>query len=581
MQGNILYIADNGMVDIPKDAQVVFFNEDSDEYLNRLNIIDIFNKKQEELRKKLLFFNRQVFEKIIPLLDRDEDYNYLLTSLFFEKSPYKTDYIYIFYKLNIIIDYIKSNNINKICLNINQLNIVKFFDKFAKQNDIYFENLRNNKEEKNIKDIVMKSFSLSSLYFLKRETKKIFKKINKNKQVHSKLVVSYYPNYYFEEDEFISKYFGAVSKELNKNYDWLFIYADDINKIGKEQSRLKEHHFVSYNFLDSFISMSDMFQIVKESSRLYKKFKRINISQLFYFNNVDYYDILIDDWKKSISSILIDTMIFKKKFENFLKLYNHNEIVYLMEYQPWEDVLNKLARNHNICTKGVTHSVIRPNLMNYYHDTLVHKYMNTSNFIGSNSPLSDKIFEQNGFKGNQIKPIEAQRFNYLSKIEKVNTESSKNLLITTSIDYEETEELLKTFASAYKENIFNKIFIKPHPDLDVVNIIKSIDDFPEYEIIGGNMNDAFAIVNTVFTANSSSVLLESLLNNKNTITLFSLKTLPMPAVKDHELLNIATSIKSLEKILNSLKFENKHINQKEMLFLNQKLNMWNSFLGLK
>lgn len=581
MQNNTLYIVDDDSANIPQDSHVVFLNQNSEEYLNRLNIIDIFNKKQEELRNKLLVFNKQVFEKIKPLIDKDDDYKYLLTSLFFEKSPYKTDYIYIFYKLNIIIDYIKSNNIDKICLNINQLNIVKFFDNFAKQCDINFENLRNYKDEKNIKDIVMKNFHLSSLYFLKRETKKIFKKINKNKQVHEKLVVSYYPNYYFEGDEFISKYFGAVSKELNKNYDWLFIYSDDINKIGDEESGLKKHYFGTYNFLDSFISMSDMFQILKESNRLYKKFKRINKSQLFYFNDVDYYDILVDDWKKSISSILIDTMIFEKKFDNFLKIHHHNEVLYLMEYQPWEDMLNKTAKKHNICLKGVTHSVIRPNLMNYYHDTLVHKCMNTPNFVGSNSPLSNKIFQKNGFNNNQIKSIEAQRFNYLSEIKTINTEPSKNLLITTSINYAETEELLTTFSLAYKENIFNKIFIKPHPDLNVINIIKSIDNFPEYEIIDGAMHDAFAMVDTVFTANSSSVLLESLLNNKITITLFSLRTLPMPAVNEHKLLNIATSIKKLEEIFKSLNQETKDIDYKEMLFLNKKLNKWHSFLGLK
>jgi len=581
MQNNTLYIVDDDSTGIPKESQVTFLNQDNEEYPNRLNILDVFTEKQEELKNKLLVFNKQVFERIKPLLDNDDDYKYLLTSLFFEKSPYKTGYIYIFNKLNIIVNYIKSNNIKKIYLNTNRLNIVKFFEKFAKQNDINFENLGSNQKEKKIKDIVMKSFTLSSLYFLKRETKKIFKKLKKNKQVHDKLVVSYYPNYYFEEDEFISKYFGAVSKELNKNYDWLFIYVDDINKIGQEQSGLIGHHFNTYNFLDSFISVSNILQILKKANQLHSKFKKIKTNELFYFNDIDYNAILIDDWKKSISSILIDTMIFEKKFENFLKLYNHNEILYLMEYQPWEDVLNKTARKHNICTKGVTHSVIRPNLVNYYHDTLLHSYMNTPNFIGSNGPLGHKIFQQNGFRDNQIKSIEAQRFNYLSEIEKENIVSSKNLLITTSIDYEETKELLKTFSLAYKEKIFNKIFIKPHPDLDVQSIIKSINNFPEYEIIGGNMNDAFAMIDTVFTANSSSVLLESLMNNKTTITLFSLRTLPMPAVNSHELLNIATSVKNLEEILNSLEDEKKHINYQEMLFLNQKLKMWHSFLGHK
>lgn len=581
MQDNILYILDSDIVNIPKDSLVVFLTEDSIEFSNRINIIDIFMKNQIELKDKLLDFNRHVFEKLKPYIDEDDDYKYLLTSLFFEKSPYKTDYIYTFYKLNIIVDYIKNNNINKICLNTKQLNIVKFFCRFSKQNNIDFENLETIKEEKNIKEIVLKSFSLSSLYFFKRETKKVFKKINKNKQAHRNLVVSYYPNYHFERDEFISKYFGSVSKELNKNYDWLFIYPSNIDKISKEETVLKEKNFNIYNFLDAFISLKDMFQIIKRAKKVYSKLNKLDTINLFSFNGVDYLDIVIDDWKKSISSVLIDTMIFERKFENFFKHYNYDEIIYLMEYQPWEEMLNKMAKKQNICTKGVTHSVIRPNLMNYYHDKLVHCYMNTPSFIGSNSPLSDMIFEQNGFSKEQIKNIEAQRFNYLSEIELVNNNPIKKLLITTSIDYEETEELLKTFSLAYSKNIFNKIFIKPHPYLDVVNIIKNIDNFPAYEIIGGTMNDAFSMVDTIFTVNSSSVLLESLLNKKNTITLFSLKTLPMPAIDNHKLLKIATNIKNLETILNNLNYDKIKDEYNEMLFLNKELSQWSDFLELK
>jgi surface carbohydrate biosynthesis protein (TIGR04326 family) len=589
MQNKTLYILDDDNIDIPKDSKVVFLNKDSDKYLNKLNLIDVFTKQQEELKHKLLNFNKLVFEKIKPMIDKDSDYEYLLTSLFFEKSPYKTDTIYIFYKLNIILDFIKTNKVNKICLNTKQSNIIEFFFKFSKQNNIVFENLENHKiknEIKNeIKDIVSKNFYLSSLYLLNRENKKISKKIYKHKKRHDRVVISYYPDYYFEGDEFISKYFESVSKELNKNYDWLFIYADDINKINNEQDKLKEYHFNTYNFLDNFISIGDIFDVLKKANNLYRKFKKIKIDSLFYFNSVDYYDIMIDDWKKSLSLLLIDTLIFEKKFDNFFKAYTYDEIIYLMEYQPWENMLNKIAKKYNIFIKGVTHSVIRPNLMNYYHDELVHKYLNTPDLVGSNSPLADKIFKQNGFNNTQIKPIEAQRFMYLIDINPKSNIYTNNLLITTSISYEETKELLINFALAYKtNNIFNNIYIKAHPNLPVDSIIKEIDSFPKYNKLNGSMKEAFALVDVVFTANSSSVLLESVFNNKKTVTFFSLNTLPMPAIDSHPLLFVGSSIIELENIflniLDNNVIANKNINN-NLLYLNKNLTYWREFLNDK
>jgi surface carbohydrate biosynthesis protein (TIGR04326 family) len=580
MKNDILYILDEDNAKIPKESKVVFLKKDSEEFKNRIKVVQEFTEYQDCFRCKLLSFNKKVFEKLRPLIEQDEEYKYLTSSLFFEKSPYKTSYVYNFYKLYIVANYIKKNKIKKLYLKSEQNIIIDFFTRFSETNGLTIVSQSRKKKKKNIKNLVLSNFYLSALFIFGREIKKIFKAAKKNKKTHDKLAVSYFPNYYFEEKEFISNYYGDVSKKINKEYDWLFIYVQDLKKLEKEIGVLNYNNFESFNFIDSFFSIKDIAYSLKKSYRVHKKLKKIQTSNLFIFDSVNYLDILTDDWKKTLSSVLIDTIVFEKKFENFLENNKYSEIIYLMEYQPWEDMLNKVARKKNIRLKGVTHSVIRPNLMNYHHETVLHEHINTPDLVGSNSIISDKIFRKNGFDEHQVRPIEAQRFIYLSDKIKDNPDCLNKLLITTSIDFDETEELLISFSKAYKKDTFKKIFIKPHPYLDVEKIIKNIDDFPEYTILSGNMNEAFKKVDTVLTANSSSVLLESILNNKITITLFSLRSLPMPAINEHQFLNVATSIESLKNILRKKNDRNIKPDFKNFLYLNNDFKMWAEFLDL-
>ena len=59
-------------------------------------------------------------------MDKDKDFNYLLCNLFFEASPNKINSIFQFYKLYLVLEYIKEEKIKNVYL-INISNEIKNF----------------------------------------------------------------------------------------------------------------------------------------------------------------------------------------------------------------------------------------------------------------------------------------------------------------------------------------------------------------------------------------------------------------------------------------------------------------------
>ena len=164
MNDDIIYIIGKTDLKFPteisKNSRVVFLEKELEGYVNQFSLIEKFQKNQSYLREKWLKFQGHVFSKLKPYIDNDEDYRYLMSNIFFEASPNKTDTVYLFFKLYILIDYIKEENIKNVYLiNVNEL-ITNFFNSNIKS--FPFQ----------IKQINIKESKTSSLNFLKETLKK-------------------------------------------------------------------------------------------------------------------------------------------------------------------------------------------------------------------------------------------------------------------------------------------------------------------------------------------------------------------------------------------------------------------------
>jgi len=577
---------------IKEYSNVIFLDKVQNKFKNQFSLIKEFQENQSDLRVKWLSFQEQVFKKAQTYLDKDEDFSYLLSNNFFEASPNKTNLMYKFFKLNLIFDYVRRENINKVYLYNVPKDIEFFFYTNANRLNLSIVTLKFYKEKQNIiksfKNWVKKYFISSLFYHLVIEYKKKKKKISPQKSKSKKVVFSYfYPGGQSFEDSFSSKYFEGASNLINAKYNWLFLYVGDFSKLG-EQNELIRNNLTSFGFLDAYFKISDFQKIIINFFKIKKKLKLIKINDLFTFEGIDYLNLIKSKWLTSMSVSLLDLLIFEKKTLNFFKKNSQiNEALYLMEFQPWELIFNKIAKKYNIKTKGVIHSIVRPNVMNYYHSKKIHNYLNMPSYVGVNSDFSKSLMIKNGFTSEQVLKIEAQRFNYLLKNQnKNNTTKSilrkrKSILIITSIIPAETREMLEFFALSNIE--FEKVYIKEHHLFKVGPIIKSsIKNFPNFEIFNGTVSDAFELSDIVYTANGSSVLLESVVNKKETVSLISLSSLPIPAISKASNLHFAHDVNSLSKILNRLLTKpidlvatNENI---DCLYLNYELPLWQDFL---
>jgi len=140
--------------------------------------------------------------------------------------------------------------------------------------------------------------------------------------------------------------------------------------------------------------------------------------------------------------------------------------------------------------------------------------------------------------------------------------------------------LLEIFSLANVK--FEKVFIKEHHLLPVEPIIKSLKKFPSFEILSNTASESFEYSDIVYIANGSSVLLESVLKKKSTVSLISLAALPIPAVEKASNLYFVYDAISLSKILHKLSFNHNNddvINNKnDYLYFDKNLKFWREFL---
>ena len=594
MKNKILYIIGGKNfkfnTHIEKNSKVIFFDKYQEGFINQLFLIKEFAKNQNSLQNKWLEFQESVFKNIKLFIDRDEDYQYLLTNLFFEGSVYKTNSIYNFFKLYLIIDLIKNESIENITL----IDVSKEIEDFFKINTnilkLSIKIIKFKKKEISISNIIKKYYTSSSLIYLLKKFRKSIKKNNyKNVQTNRVVFCQYVAGSQDFNSGFYSKYFHNVSTLLNQNYSWLFHGVGKISE-RNECNNLIKSRTNTYGFLNEYFSLNDLWRIIFNYYKIKKKLNKIKTKNIFTFEKINFYSLFSDDWAKSISSPLLDILFFEIKFTNFLKVNrNVKEILYLMEFQPWESMLNKVAKNFGVKTKGTTHINIRPNLMQYYNSKLIHSYLHLPTLVGVNSEFCKKIFLKSGFNIEELINIEAQRYNYLldndETFDKKKIYNKKIILIITSINPIETKEMLEVFSLTRSNVYFEKIYIKEHPSLPVNPIISSsIKDFPSYEVISGSMIDAFKYSDIVYTSNGSSTLLESVLCKKNTVTLLTLSSLPTPAFDKAPNLYFAYDKISLSEIFTKLikdqNISNFNFNLKKDLYLNKNLHLWSKFLKI-
>ena len=126
---------------INSNSKVIFLDKVQKGFENQIFLIKKLQDDSDILRKKFVKLQEHVFTQIQHLAKEDDDYRYILTNLFFEAAPYKSDTVYRFFKLSLIIDYIVENKIKKLYLvNVTE-DIANFFINNSQKLSFYVEKI--------------------------------------------------------------------------------------------------------------------------------------------------------------------------------------------------------------------------------------------------------------------------------------------------------------------------------------------------------------------------------------------------------------------------------------------------------
>lgn len=419
-------------------------DENSDIYKKKY--LDFFSNIYKNLKKKIYDF--QV----------NKTFNNFTSSLFFEKSPFKTN-LFDQLQLLVLFDLLKKEKNYEVIYDLKNPEL-----KLAINNLINY--LQNKKKSQitissnlNIKLYLSTVYAFFKVFILSLR----INLINKKNYLVKNIYFSYYKkNYSVKTDP----YWKNVFEKINKNTFSLFLL--DYEDFKEKKERINQVFYASDFFkLKNFIVLISIYLLKNNFN------KQLNLVQQS-FNKSEYsflFPIIYKDLKKSFSGpIFIENYYNNISISNFLnncKDYKKvKKIFYLCEFHPHENYINYFKRSFK--TYGFVHSTLRYWLLNYFFSkNVIHESKNIFNlpsFLLANGPKAFNEFKK-FIQNSKLKKVEAIRhFNIMNFKKNINLNGLKknNLRIFYGdIQNKSTEQIIEILI---KNNKTKSFCYKPHPD---------------------------------------------------------------------------------------------------------------------
>lgn len=388
------------------------------------------------------------------------------------------------------------------------------------------------------------------------------KDFNRDKETSTATIVSYFPNIDLAEagrGRFISRYWESLHGLLNrmaKNSGekrhfvrWLFIRfpapgltLDQCVKL-KEKFQQTGKDGLSFNYLEEFLTGRDIAASLSRWLRLvfasFKAKKTFAENCHFRDSGFNFWPYMREQWAESFRGWrCLERCLQNRAFKRFFRLAGRQRwVLYPLENCAWERMCVAASREAEPKQPvyGSQHSIVRPTDFRYFDDPDTFKNAECNFFqpdkIGGNGSDACSQLLANGMPSGRLRQLEALRYLYLAHYRKpVNVLdenlpsqegepkfafAKKRLLVLTSFFEDETAAHLNLLGETLKTGILAdwQVAIKPHPCLGVSEWLNSIptETAKDIQIITGSMETAFTPNSVVWTSNSTTAALETLL----------------------------------------------------------------------
>jgi hypothetical protein len=461
--------------------KIYVFNKLNIKQNHNSNIIYLskeLDDNSEYYKKKYLKFISKVSSRIkVNKLNIKKNFNLYISSLFFEKSPFKTNVFLqiqllvlkekLFKNKNLKVDYQLEHNSLQLS---SQKLVAKIFKHKLDVNKYKFwrQNIKNF-----FKFFISTAFSFIKIFILS------IKPSTKNKSFYKKKIFfSHYKKGYQKKSD---PYWSTLFNKLDENSFCVFLLDFENFLIPK-----KKNLNVFYN--SDFFSLKDFLRLI------FKYFFDLKLSSNFKIIsnaiNKDHdfmIDLLLQDIKKSLhGSIFLENYYNNVSINNFFKSSSNHaikKIFYLCEFHPYENFINFF--NYKFKIYGFVHSSLRFWLLNYHtlkNDLIFLKkyfFLPTQILVSSNFAKKELI---KYFPKKKIVEVESIRNFHLIDFVKINKKFynyKKKPIFLGDIQDFSTHEIIKLLSSNKKIKNFD---YKPHPDSNLnlnkyenINVIENVD----------------------------------------------------------------------------------------------------------
>jgi len=551
-------------------------------------LVRIIQEHKLQLRDELLTLIHRLGKPFLRELEIEPGLSYWWCCSLSETAPFKDPFVYKIILVLALRHWINANEPERIVLYTSDDDWAEVIGRLCHFRNIPFQVHREKKEangEIQKQDWVRTNPLGSAIHhFLKRLSYSRFS-FPKAPKPLKKAIICYFPNFSSHHGGFQSRYLEEVSELLNQNeIGWIFFYVGALKKFREPLEKISNFQNLNYQFLDQQFSLWELptllYRFFKLQSRFLALWKR---SDFLKNEEIDIRTLAGDSLRESFCFHLLDLLIRQSQIQRFLHRNPALEtLYYLMENQPWEQVLLYETEKREIQTRGIIHSTISDLKLNYFQHPQSYPDFRLPTQILVNGESSKNAFRSQGVEANRLVEIEAQRYLYLENavVRKPETNSAPILLVTTSYDLRESELLLRFLEEASIEKIgWERIWIKAHPFQPVTELIEDMGSFPDFEMKEEPVRDLLPQASASFTTITGSVLVESLHCGLPTLSFLCLEVFPMPAIDAHPCLRILSSPQELSQSLNDLSWSKVPSDGKSYFYLDSNLPRWKDLVS--
>ncbi len=317
-----------------------------------------------------------------------------------------------------------------------------------------------------------------------------------------------------DNGEYHESYFGNLAQHLRNKRENVIIVPYILHTVSYRQT-LKRMVQSNENFLvsESFWRISDIFRILVRtianfpSKRAYPNFEGIDISEIIY-----------DDIRREWTGIRTAMSLINYRDAKHWQCTRIpiDAFIYTYENHVWEKAYCLAFREFYPSAKliGYQHATVSKMLLNYFFSKDELPVLPFPDKVITNGKHIEELFKESGYDLEKVVCGGAIRYAVMMNKGKATSVkkgiSSPVILVTPSIDKNESIELIRKVLAAFGEKNRYKIILKLHPVVPYSSIARALGSLPENFIVSDKPVSELLKESQVLLYTSSATSIEAL-----------------------------------------------------------------------